>query len=170
MKWFDTYKLTGYRVERIRDGRRVLDTRLVKDSLAGPIWARFYDLKYCEPYVCDRDGIPRRHLEYLGLERRNGYSWFNNRPASLFDLYDKWADRYDKAHKVQISLKTKGANENGTIDMFRAPEVDRSAFDVIVKPGDSIQLAIEKAPEKPEAASNWLSKKLPKNRKPRLRY
>lgn len=150
MKWFDTYKLTGYRVERIREGRRVLDTRLVKDSLAGPIWARFYDLKYCEPYVCDRDGIPRRHLEYLGPERRNGYSWYNSRPAELFELYDKWADRYDKAHKVQVSLKTKGANENGTIDMFRRPEVDRSAFDVIVKPGDSIQLAIEKAPEKPE--------------------
>jgi hypothetical protein len=46
-------------------------------------------------------------------------------------------------------LNSKGANENGTIDMYRRPEIDRSAFDVIVKPGESIQAAIEKAPEKP---------------------
>ncbi len=150
MKWFDTYKLTGLRLERKRQNGRWTDTRLVADSLADPIWARFYDLERCEPYVCDRDGIPRRHLEELGEERRNGYSWYNSRPAALFELYNAWADKYDPARKVAVSLDTRGANENGTIDMYRHPVVDRSAFDFIVKPGESIQAAVEAAPEKPE--------------------
>ncbi|MDE5962907.1 MAG: pectate lyase, partial [Alistipes sp.] len=54
MKWFDTYKITGLQIERSGD------TRLVAASDAMPIWARFYDLVHCEPFVCDRDGLPRR--------------------------------------------------------------------------------------------------------------
>ena len=149
MRWFDRYKLTGLRVERTNvDGIR--NTRLVDDPAAGPIWARFYDLDLCEPYVCDRDGIKRRHLEEIGPERRNGYSWYNDRPADLYPIYEEWADKYDPEHKVEISLSTKGANENGTILMFRRPTIDPSNFDVVVKPGDSIQLAIEQAPAIPQ--------------------
>ena len=123
------------------------------------MWARYYDLKYCEPFVCDRDGIPRRHLEEIGPERRNGYSWYGNRPASLYPLYEQWANKYDPKHKVKISLQTKGANENGTIDMFRKPQPDQKAFDAVVKPGQSIQAAIEKAPEKPAQPYKILIKK-----------
>ena len=150
MKWFDTYKLTGLRLERTgwRKGEE-RNARLIEDPNAKPIWGRFYDFEYCEPYVCDRDGIRRRRLEEIGLERRTGYSWYNSRPAELYPLYNEWADKYDPKNKVKISLTTKGANENGTIDMYRRPEIDRSAFDVIVKPGESIQAAIEKAPEQP---------------------
>lgn len=160
MQWFDKYKLTGLRIERT--GRRNSpdrDTRLVEDLHAGPLWARYYDLKYCEPYVCDRDGIPRRRLEDIGHERRNGYSWYGDRPAALYPLYEQWADKYDPKHKVKISLQTKGANENGTIDMFRKPQPDQKTFDAIVKPGQSIQAAIEKAPEKPAQPYKILIKK-----------
>ena len=106
-------------------------------------------MKYCEPYVCDRDGLPRRRLEDIGHERRNGYAWFGSRPAELYPTYDKWADRYDPQHKVTVSLKTKGANENGLIDMFRQPQKDLNDFDAVVKAGERIQDAIEKAPLKP---------------------
>lgn len=150
MAWFDKYKLTGLRVER--QGRWASpesETRLVEDPTAGPLWARYYDLRYCEPYVCDRDGLPRRRLEDIGHERRNGYAWFGNRPAELYPLYDEWADKYDPKHKVNISLSTKGANENGLIEMYRQPQKDMNDFDVIVHPGERIQAAIEKAPEKP---------------------
>ncbi len=149
MRWFDTYKLTGLRIERSGRGQAERNTRLVEDPQAKPIWGRFYDLKYCEPYVCDRDGLPRRRLEEIGVERRTGYSWYNNRPAELFALYDSWAAKYDPKNKVSVSLNTKGANENGHIEMYRRPTIDRTAFDVVVKPGESIQAAIEKAPEKP---------------------
>ena len=150
MAWFDKYKLTGLRIQRTEpwasmDG----DTKLVEDADAEPIWGRYYDLKYCEPYVCDRDGLPRRRLEDIGHERRNGYAWFGSRPAELYPTYDKWADRYDPQHKVTVSLKTKGANENGLIDMFRQPQKDLNDFDAVVNAGESIQAAIEKAPLKP---------------------
>ena len=150
MAWFDKYKLTGLRIQRTgpwasMDG----DTKLVEDADAEPIWGQYYDLKYCEPYVCDRDGLPRRRLEDIGHERRNGYAWFGSRPAELYPTYDKWADRYDPQHKVTVSLKTKGANENGLIDMFRQPQKDLNDFDAVVKAGERIQDAIEKAPLKP---------------------
>lgn len=150
MKWFDTYKLTGLRIERTGSwGSPDRDTRLVEDANATPLWGRYYDLKYCEPYVCDRDGLPRRHLSDIGPERRNGYAWYGSRPAEIYDLYDKWADQYDPEHKVSISLKTKGANENGLIQMYREPKKDMNDFDAIVNPGESIQAAIEKAPSSP---------------------
>lgn len=149
MAWFDKYKLTGLRIVRTgpwasMDG----DTRLVEDAQAAPIWGRYYDLKHCEPYVCDRDGVPRRRLEDIGHERRNGYAWFSNRPAELYPLYEEWANRYDPQHKVSISLTTKGANENGLIELFHQPEKDVRDFDAVVNAGESIQAAVEKAPLK----------------------
>ena len=95
MAWMDAHKIEGKRVERPRDAEgRKIDTRLVADSLAQPLWARFYDLEHGEPYVCGRDGIPRRHLEEIEPERRNGYSWYSNRPAALFPLYKEWAKKH----------------------------------------------------------------------------
>lgn len=151
MKWFDTYKLTGLRIERSgsRQDLYSQDTRLVKDASAAPLWARFYDLEYTEPFVCDRDGIARRHLEELGFERRNGYGWYNQSAAALYPIYEEWANKYDPKHKVKISLETPGANQNGTIDMFRRPVLEPKNYDVVVRPGQSIQAAIEKAPTKP---------------------
>lgn len=164
IQWFDTYKLTGLHYEHSRtlEGRT---TRLVEDPQAGPIWARFYNLEYCEPFVCDRDSIPRRRLEEIGTERRNGYGWYNSRPAGLFEMYETWAAKYDPKNKVKVSLATQGANENETIEMYRRPTVDRTAFDVIVKPGESIQAAIEKAPESPSAPFKILLSKGTYNQK-----
>lgn len=95
MAWMEAHKIEGMRVERLRDadGRKI-DTRLVADSTAAPLWARFYDLEQCEPYVCGRNGIPRRHLEEIEPERRNGYSWYSTRPAALFPLYEEWAEKH----------------------------------------------------------------------------
>lgn len=107
MKWFNTYKITGLRF--VRDG----NARLVAAPGADPIWARFYDLEHCEPFVCDRDGLPRRRLDEIGSERRNGYSWYNSRPAALYRLYEAWAERYDPKHKISLRLDSQGANERG---------------------------------------------------------
>lgn len=150
MKWFDDHKLTGMRVAHIgKWGSPYRDTQLVADKNAHPIWARFYDLEYGEPFVCDRDGVPRRHLYQIGSERRNGYAWYTDGPSSLYEDYNKWAERYDPKHKVAISLQTKGGNETGLLQWFRKPKTNMADFDAIVNPGDSIQLAIEKAPQQP---------------------
>lgn len=148
MRWIDKYKLTGLRQTYTGDwGSPEHDKVLFEDSTAtAPLWARYYDLERCEPFVCDRDGIPRRRLEQIGHERRNGYGWFFDRLAALYPIYDQWVDQYDPQHKVAISLTTKGANENGTIVMFRKPVVNEALFDAVVQPGQRIQQAIEDAP------------------------
>lgn len=149
MAWFDKYKLTGLVCRRVMVNGR-MDTVLEKDSTAKtPIWARYYDLNNTLPFVCDRDGIPRRRLTDIGEERRNGYAWYGNQPASLYPLYDEWADKYDPQHKMKIDLLSKGANENGTLRLGVQPKVDAKLFDAIVGRGESIQNAIDKAPMEP---------------------
>lgn len=151
MKWFDKYKLTGLEVKRSFDPKIGPDVQLIKNENAPhPIWARYYDLEYCEPFVCDRDGVPRKHLWQIGSERRNGYGWYQAGAVDLYDKYDKWADKYDRKKKLNISLNSKGAYELGTIQLDRKPIVNIKDFDAVVKAGESIQAAIEKAPAKPE--------------------
>ena len=147
MEWFDTYKLTGLRLERTfsrETGER--NVRLVEDPGAGPLWARYYDLDHTRPFVCDRDGVPRQRLEDIGAERRNGYAWYGDRAASLYDAYAQWADKYDPSHKRSISLSTKGANENGTFRLFEPVRPAPSSFDAVVSPGESIQAVIDRVP------------------------
>lgn len=95
MSWFEEHKLTGLRYERapVKDGK-TLDARLVSDPEAEPLWARYYDLEECLPYVCDRDGVSRRSLDEIGTERRNGYVWYGNQPAGLYKLYSAWKEKY----------------------------------------------------------------------------
>lgn len=91
MKWFDKAKILGLRIEhRGAPGTPEADIYEVSDPTASPIWARFYDLEKCEPYVCDRDGVPRHSIAELGHERRNGYGWYSYRPADLYPKYEKW--------------------------------------------------------------------------------
>lgn len=151
MQWFDTYKLTGLKVVRKGEfGSPFRTTELVKDPDATtPLWARYYDLEHCEPFVCDRDGVPRRHLWEIGTERRNGYSWYSDRTAFIYPLYEKWADKYDTVNKLNLSLNSPGANERGIINMNRFSKPEQSCFDAIVNAGERIQDAIEKAPENP---------------------
>lgn len=89
MKWLDEHKIMGYSYTHVNDNGE-WNATLVADSDAGPLWARFYDLENDEPYVCDRDGIPRRHLEDIGHERRNGYGWYSDNASALYPLYEKW--------------------------------------------------------------------------------
>ncbi|MBD5322257.1 MAG: pectate lyase [Bacteroides sp.] len=148
MRWLDDHKITGYRYERVND-RGQFDAKIIADADAPAMWARFYDLVYGEPYVCDRDGIPRRHLHQIGYERRNGYGWYSNSVAMLYDMYDEWADRYDPEHKEKIDLNGPGGNERGIMNLDRRDAVDEKAFDTVVYPGGSIQDAIAKAPLSP---------------------
>lgn len=105
MRWFDVNKIKGVRLVRDTDEKgEIVNTRLVADAAAPTLWARYYDLENCRPYVCDRDGVPRLTLEEIGLERRNGYGWYDERPGEIFEIYDRWADRYDPANKLKVSL------------------------------------------------------------------
>lgn len=85
MQWFMNHAIHGFRYDRSTG-----DARLIEDADASPLWARFYDLEQGFPFVCDRDGIPRRKLDEIGEERRNGYAWYNTRPFALLHRYQTW--------------------------------------------------------------------------------
>lgn len=117
MSWFDKYKLTGIRFVHAGRDKDDINAHLEYCDKAGqPLWARYYSLDTCQPFVCDRDGVPRRRLEEIGADRRNGYAWYGDSPARLYKRYSKWADTYDKENKLTLNLNSKGANENGLID------------------------------------------------------
>ena len=164
MRWLDDHKITGYRYKRIND-KGQFDARIVPDADAPAMWARFYDLEHGEPYVCDRDGIPRRHLSQIGHERRNGYGWYSEVAAMLYDMYDEWVDRYDSEHKETIDINGRGGNERGIMNLDRHYPVSESVFDAVVHPGGSIQDAISKAPAAPAEPFRILVKKGTYNQK-----
>ncbi len=89
--WFEAHKVTGQRLvtEKDKDGK---DNRvMIPDPQAPALWARFYDLKTGQPFVSDRDGIPKPTLAEIGYERRNGYSWFGEYARDLLTKdYSKW--------------------------------------------------------------------------------
>lgn len=145
MKWLDDHKITGYKYV-MTDSTGFYNRHLEKVAGAGPIWARFYDLEHGEPYVCDRDGIPRRHLEQIGYERRNGYGWYSDNALSLYGKYHKWARENDPEGELDVRPDTPGGNERGIMLLDREDAKDVSLFDAVVSPGESIQAAISKAP------------------------
>lgn len=93
MKWFEKNRVKGVIYTRVNINGEWQASLIDNPADDTPVWARFYDLENCLPFVCDRDGIPRLHLEEIGEERRNGYAWYNNRPAELFPIYNEWKSR-----------------------------------------------------------------------------
>ncbi len=98
--WLKEHAIYGVGVEKFVNSNGLKDVRLVAAENAPALWARFYDLEEAKPMYCDRDGIPRRHLEEIGYERRNGYSWIGNSPAQVISRYDAWKDSLIKANGV----------------------------------------------------------------------
>lgn len=82
-EWLEAHAIHNKAIERylLEDGR--YDIRLVDKPGAPRLWARFYDLETEEPFFCDRDGIPRKNIEDIGYERRNGYSWLGTSPEKV---------------------------------------------------------------------------------------
>ena len=99
MKWFEAHKITGYRLEKYKAGGKS-DLRLITDSTAAPMWARYYDLEEGKPFFCDRDGKPKRSLDEIGYERRTGYSWYNTEPQELYARYETWVKKNKIANRI----------------------------------------------------------------------
>lgn len=77
--WFNAVKITGIRVVKTSD-----DVIVVEDpSATTPIWARFYEMGTNRPIFVGRDGIVKYRLSEIERERRTGYAWYGNWPASL---------------------------------------------------------------------------------------
>jgi len=86
VKWFDTYKIPGYRFER----EKGKTAALIADN-SSMVWARFYDLDKNTPIFGDRDNSIKTKLEELIPERRNGYAWYGSWAQKLIEKeYPKW--------------------------------------------------------------------------------
>jgi PelA/Pel-15E family pectate lyase len=73
------------------DATGIAGKHLADKAGAGPLWARFYDMKTLKPIFGDRDKSIHDDVNEIGLERRNGYSWFGTGPNRAIDLYESWA-------------------------------------------------------------------------------
>ena len=94
--WLESAKLTGIRQEQVKDANlpNGYNKVVVKDPMAPPMWARFYEIGTNQPIFCDRDGVPKKNLADIGYERRNGYSWLNYWPRDLLAKeYPAWKER-----------------------------------------------------------------------------
>ncbi|HEX2191149.1 MAG TPA: pectate lyase, partial [Longimicrobiaceae bacterium] len=60
---------------------------------AGPIWARFYEVGTDRPIFSNRDGVVRYAWSELEEERRSGYAWYTDEPATTLRRVERWARR-----------------------------------------------------------------------------
>ena len=93
VEWLKAHAMHDVALEHFTNEDGKPDVRLVRHEGAPLLWARLYDLEKAEPLFCDRDGIPRKHLEDVGYERRNGYQWVGNGPQRVIERYEKWSQR-----------------------------------------------------------------------------
>jgi len=94
--WFDAAKLEGIRQTELPDEKspKGKNKVIVKDPLAPPKWARFYEIGTNRPMFSDRDGVVKYDIAEIGYERRNGYGWYNDKPLELLTRdYPEWKRR-----------------------------------------------------------------------------
>lgn len=97
--WLRRSQMSGVRLEKVTLEKPVqyqyhvatFDYRLVDDANAPPLWARFYDLDDNSVVLANRDSVRVKDFSQIHPERRSGYAWFGNWPATLLnDEYPAW--------------------------------------------------------------------------------
>lgn len=92
--WFDKVKITGMRVEDIRDDEGKPDHRIIPDPRADPVWARFYELGTDRPLFVGRDSVFHYAYAEIERERRSGYGYYGTWARSLLKSdYAHWRKR-----------------------------------------------------------------------------
>ena len=85
--------VTPYRISRT-------DRVVEHDSLAPPIWTRYYELKTHRPLFCNRDSKVVYSLAEVDRERRDGYAWYVYGPQKILNLYPAWQQKWAKEKNV----------------------------------------------------------------------
>ena len=105
--WFKVSMIKGIRVETFTAPDMqtpytfsTTDKRVVTDSLAPPIWTRYYELKTHRPLFCNRDSKVVYSLAEVERERRDGYGWYTYGPQKVLDKYPAWQKQYAKDKNV----------------------------------------------------------------------
>ena len=105
--WFKASRINGIRVETFPAPELITpyrvsktDKRVINDSLAPPIWARYYELKTHRPLFCNRDSKVVYSLAEVLRERRDGYSWYTYEPQKVLKQYPAWQKKWVPAKDV----------------------------------------------------------------------
>lgn len=96
--WFKEVEIKGIRLEIIQgtfeNGR--FDYKIVKDSKAPPMWARFYEIGTNRPIFSGRDGIIKYDISEIEQERRMYYSWLGYYPSELLTkIFPAWLEKHN---------------------------------------------------------------------------
>jgi PelA/Pel-15E family pectate lyase len=97
VKWFNDSRIYYTRVntvpappEKSQWTTSTIDRIVEIDSLAPPIWTRFYELGTEKPLFCDRNSKFVYSLAEISRERRSGYTWYTYAPKIVLDKYPEW--------------------------------------------------------------------------------
>lgn len=103
--WLRRSQINGVRLEKVTLAKPVqyqyhvatFDYRLVNDTNASPLWARFYDLEDNSIVLANRDSVRVKDFSQIHPERRSGYAWFGTWPATLLnEEYPAWRVRHPR--------------------------------------------------------------------------
>ena len=105
--WFNESIIRNTRVKRISAPRMVTPFRVsvsdrvvVIDSMAPPIWTRYYELKTHRPMFCNRDSKVVYSLSEVLRERRDGYGWYTYDPQNVLNKYPEWQKKWAPDNNV----------------------------------------------------------------------
>ncbi|HKR21095.1 MAG TPA: pectate lyase, partial [Pyrinomonadaceae bacterium] len=84
IKWFEETQINGI---------KWVNSLVVKDPQAGPIWARFYEIGTNRPIFIGRDAVVKYDVMQIEDERRTGYAWYVDEPAKLLKEFPKWQSK-----------------------------------------------------------------------------
>lgn len=82
-----------YRATAIQNVVYASGVGLVATVGAGPLWARMMEIGTNRPIFANRDGVRLYDFSQL-TDRRTGYAWFGDDPASSLRRYDNWSRLY----------------------------------------------------------------------------
>lgn len=89
VQWFDESQIKGYTYNVARENGNVV--RVLSKKEGSSVWSRFYDIPTNKPVFGDRDGSVKFNYEDVSLERRMGYSWYNEAGTKLIEKdFPKW--------------------------------------------------------------------------------
>ena len=84
--WLESVSTTGY---------VYTDYKLEKQSGAGPIWGRLYEIGTNRVIMANRDGVTLYDWNKL-TDRRSGYAWYTTRPAETLATFGQWSRSHSR--------------------------------------------------------------------------
>jgi PelA/Pel-15E family pectate lyase len=93
--WYEASKMTGKRLDKIKDADGKSDIVLVDDPSAPPLWSRYYEIDTNRPFFCGRDGVKKYSITELDRERRVGYAWIRPFGSRVLNDYPKWCAKHN---------------------------------------------------------------------------